>query len=266
MADEIRRLIRVRTQKGARFKRDGFGKKSQLSDSWRKPRGQHNKQREQKKAKGALPKPGFGSPLSVRGMHPSGFYEVLVYSADGLDGLNAKTHAVRISAKVGNRKRSGIQEKALAAGLKVMNAREASARAETPAASLKAKEEIVQKKEKPKKVKPKPKKKEEEPREVKEDKKEPAKPAAKKKVKAEPAEEKPKKTKKPKVQKTKAEDSPEQKPEKSTKPKAESTKPKAESTKPKAESTKEKKEKPKTAQKTAASQKKKTASGVKDNE
>jgi large subunit ribosomal protein L32e len=266
MADEIRRLIRVRTQKGARFKRDGFGKKSQLSDSWRKPRGQHNKQREQKKAKGALPKPGFGSPLSVRGMHPSGFYEVLVYSADDLEGINAKTHAVRISAKVGNRKRSGIQEKALAAGLKVLNAREASARAETPPASLKAKKEIVQKKEKPKKVKPKPKKKEEEPREVKEEINESAKPAAKKKVKAEPAEKKPKTTKKPKVKKAKAEDSPEQKPGKSTKPKAESTKPKAESTKPKAESTKEKKEKPKTAQKTAASQKKKTASGVKDNE
>ncbi len=260
MADEIRRLIRVRTQKGARFKRDGFGKKSQLSDSWRKPRGQHNKQREQKKAKGNLPKPGFGSPIAVRGMHPSGFYEVLVYSADDLDGLNAKTHAVRISANVGNRKRSGIQEKALSAGLKVLNAREAPAPAGTPQpAPVKAKEEAVQKKEKPKKAKPKPTKKAEEPREVKEEKKEPAKPAAKKKVKAEPAEEKPKKAKKPKVQKAKAEGSSEPKPEKSTKPKAESTKPKA-------ESTKEKKEKPKTAQKTAATKQKKTALGVKDNE
>jgi large subunit ribosomal protein L32e len=257
MADEIRRLIRVRTQKGARFKRDGFGKKSQLSDSWRKPRGQHNKQREQKKAKGNLPKPGFGSPIAVRGMHPSGFYEVLVFSADDLDGLNAKTHAVRISANVGNRKRSGIQEKALSAGLKVLNAREAPAPAGTPRpAPVKAKEEAVQKKEKPKKAKPKPTKKAEEPHEVKEEIKKPAKPAAKpaakKKVKAEPAEEKPKKAKKPKVQKAKAEGSSEPKPKKSTKPKAESTK--------------EKKEKPKTAQKTAATKKKKTASGVKDNE
>jgi large subunit ribosomal protein L32e len=57
MTTEIKRLIRVRVDKGASFKRDGFGKKRQLSDSWRKPRGQHNKQREQKKAKGALPKP-----------------------------------------------------------------------------------------------------------------------------------------------------------------------------------------------------------------
>jgi large subunit ribosomal protein L32e len=253
MADEIRRLIRVRTQKGARFKRDGFGKKSQLSDSWRKPRGQHNKQREQKKAKGALPKPGFGSPVSVRGMHPSGFYDVLVYSTDDLEGLNAKTQAVRIAAKVGNRKRAGIQEKALSAGLKVLNAREAPAPAGTPRpAPITAKEEAVQKKEEKKKAKPKPRKKEEEPRKVKEEKKEPAKPTTKKKVKAKPAEETPKKTRKPKVQKAKAEDSSEQKPKKSTKPKVESTK--------------EKKEQPKTARKTAARPKKKSGTGVKDNE
>lgn len=252
MADEIRRLIRVRTQKGARFKRDGFGKKSQLSDSWRKPRGQHNKQREQKKAKGALPKPGFGSPVSVRGMHPSGFYDVLVFSADDLEGLNPKTHAVRISANVGNRKRSGIQEKALSAGLKVLNAREAPGTVKTQIKPLKAKEEIVQKKEQKKKAKPEPKKKEKEAPRVKEEKKEPAKPAIKKKAKPEPAEEKPTKTKKPKVQKAKAEDASEQKPKKSPKPKAESIK--------------EKKEKPKTAQKPATKQKKKTGTGVKDNE
>jgi large subunit ribosomal protein L32e len=252
MPDEIRRLIRVRTQKGARFKRDGFGKKSQLSDSWRRPRGQHNKQREQKKAKGVLPHPGFGSPVSVRGMHPSGFYDVLVYSAADLEGLNAKTHAVRISANVGNRKRFGIQEKALSAGLKVLNAREVPApTGNQRPAPVKTKEEVVEKKEEEKKVKPKPKKKEEPP-EVKEEKKAPAKPAAKKKVITEPAEETPKTAKKPKVQKAKVEDSSEPKPKKSTKPKAESQK--------------GQKEKPKTTKKTAATKKKKTASGVKDNE
>jgi len=126
MADEIRRLIRVRTDKGARFKRDGFGKKPQLADSWRKPRGQHNKQREQKKAKGALPKPGFGSPVAVRGMHPSGFFEILVYKIDDLEGLNPKTQAIRIAGTVGGRKRAVIQEKALTAGLRVLNAKAAA--------------------------------------------------------------------------------------------------------------------------------------------
>ena len=123
MTTEVKRLIRVRTDKGARFKRDGYGKKRQLSDSWRKPRGQHNKQREQKKAKGALPKPGFGSPVAVRGMHPSGFFEVLVTSLKDLEGLDPKTQAVRLGATVGTRKRIIIQEQAVSAGLKVLNAR-----------------------------------------------------------------------------------------------------------------------------------------------
>jgi large subunit ribosomal protein L32e len=121
MTTETKRLIRVRTDKNATFKRDGYGKKRQLSDSWRKPRGQHNKQREQKKAKGALPKPGFGSPVAVRGMHPSGFFEVLLFSVRELDGIDPKTHAVRLGATLGERTRLGLQEKALAAGFKVLN-------------------------------------------------------------------------------------------------------------------------------------------------
>jgi large subunit ribosomal protein L32e len=139
MTTEIKRLIRVRVEKGATFKRDGFGKKRQLSDSWRKPRGQHNKQREQKKAKGALPKPGFGSPVAVRGMHPSGFFEVLVTSLKELEGLDPKTQAVRIGATVGTRKRVIIQEQAVSAGLKVLNAHVAKA----PAKKTPTKKEVT---------------------------------------------------------------------------------------------------------------------------
>ena len=127
MTTEVKRLIRVRVAKGASFKRDGYGKKRQLSDSWRKPRGQHNKQREQKKAKGALPKPGFGSPIAVRGMHPSGFFEVMVFSEKDLDGIDMKTQAVRIGGTVGERKRAALQEMAVSAGIKVLNARVATA-------------------------------------------------------------------------------------------------------------------------------------------
>jgi large subunit ribosomal protein L32e len=139
MTTETKRLIRVRTEKGAVFKRDGFGKKRQLSDSWRKPRGQHNKQREQKKAKGALPKPGYGSPIAVRGMHPSGFFEVLVFTEKDLEDLDTKTQAIRISAGVGGRKRKALQEKATEAGFKILNARvvKAPVKKETPAESEK---------------------------------------------------------------------------------------------------------------------------------
>jgi len=185
MATEVKRLIRVRVEKGASFKRDGYGKKRQLSDSWRKPRGQHNKQREQKKAKGAHPKPGFGSPVAVRGMHPSGFFEVLVSSAKELEGLDPKTQAVRIAATVGDRKRVALQDAALAAGLKVLNARTVKAKTKkAPAKKEEAKDEGKQKKEVKKPAKSKaaaPAKKEakkEKPAPKAEEKKAPAKKAA----------------------------------------------------------------------------------------
>jgi large subunit ribosomal protein L32e len=248
MTTEVKRLIRVRTDKGASFKRDGYGKKRQLSDSWRKPRGQHNKQREQKKAKGALPKPGFGSPVAVRGMHPSGFFEVLVTSLKDLEGLDPKTQAVRLGATVGTRKRVIIQEQAVSAGLKVLNAR-------------------VVKTTKAKPAKIKPVKKDE--REEKAEKKAPVKKAAvpaKKAVKKNAA--------KPKTEKTEektAEKAEKKAPVKKlvSKPKTEKTEKKAEkkaptkkaAAKPKAEKAVE--AKPKPAAKLKA---KTTKSGVKKNE
>jgi large subunit ribosomal protein L32e len=128
MADEKKRLIRVRSERSARFKRDGMGKKKQIADSWRKPRGLHSKKRIQKKAKGPLPSPGFGSPVAVKGMHPSGYREVLVFTPAEMGGLDPEIYAVRIGASVGNRKRLALQEQAMAAGLKVLNPRDIRAK------------------------------------------------------------------------------------------------------------------------------------------
>ncbi len=129
MANEKKRLIRVRTERKARFKRDGLGKKPQLAASWRRPRGLHHKQRRQKKAKGPLPTPGYGSPLPVRGIHPSGFYEVLVASTAELEGLDPMTTAIRIRGPVGLRKREEIQAGAIQKGLRILNPKETQRKA-----------------------------------------------------------------------------------------------------------------------------------------
>jgi len=205
MTTEVKRLIRVRTDKGAVFKRDGYGKKRQLSDSWRKPRGQHNKQREQKKAKGALPKPGFGSPVAVRGMHPSGFFEVLVTSLKDLEGLDPKTQAVRLGGTVGTRKRKIIQEQAVAAGLKVLNARVVKTTKTKPVKTKPVKKdeskEKAEKKTPAKKTAGKPKA---EKTEEKTEKKAPAKKAAAKPKAEKAVEVKPKAAAKPKTKTTKS--------------------------------------------------------------
>jgi len=128
MGDEKKRLIKVRSDKSARFKRDGAGKKRQLSDSWRKPRGLHSKKRIQKKAKGPLPTPGFGSPVAVKCMHPSGFREIHVFTLAELENLDPSVYAIRIGASVGNKKRLVLQQQALAVGLKVLNPRDIRSR------------------------------------------------------------------------------------------------------------------------------------------
>lgn len=126
MDTETKRLIRVRAAKRASFKRGGYGTKKQLSDSWRRPRGLQSKQRLQKKAKGAHPTPGFGSPVAVRGLHPSGYEDILVHNPQELEGLDAATQAVRIAGAVGMKKREQMQIRAGELGLRVLNPKDAS--------------------------------------------------------------------------------------------------------------------------------------------
>ncbi len=116
-------MLRVRARQKAKKPEFNFHdshKKKRLGTSWRKPRGLHNKLRQQVAAKGKLVRPGFGSPRLVRGFHPSGFKEVLVNNVAELAG--AQGCAVRIASAVGRKKRMEIQAKAAEMNLKVLNA------------------------------------------------------------------------------------------------------------------------------------------------
>jgi large subunit ribosomal protein L32e len=132
MADNKMRLIRMRAENRARFQRRGIHEKKRLADVWRKPKGRHNKLRRQIKAKGPLPRPGYGSPSAVRGLHPCGLSDILVHNEAMLASLDPKVHAVRIAAGVGMKKKMEIQKTALDAGLKVLNPRQAPASEEEP--------------------------------------------------------------------------------------------------------------------------------------
>jgi len=129
MVDEKMRLIRARNGKRATFKRQCLHQKKKLDDVWRRPRGLQSKMRKQIRAKGRQPRPGYGGPAAVRGFHPSGYEEVLVFRPEDIEGLNAETHGIRIAATVGNKKREVIQDKALELGLKVFNLKDASIKA-----------------------------------------------------------------------------------------------------------------------------------------
>jgi large subunit ribosomal protein L32e len=133
MADNKMRLIRMRAGNRARFQRRGIHEKQRLADVWRKPKGRHNKLRRQIKAKGPLPRPGYGSPALVRGLHPCGLSDVLVHNEGMLIPLDPELHAVRIAAGVGMKKKMEIQKKAMEAGLRVLNPRQAPEIEEEPA-------------------------------------------------------------------------------------------------------------------------------------
>ncbi|MBN1432262.1 MAG: 50S ribosomal protein L32e, partial [Methanomicrobiaceae archaeon] len=130
MADDKIRLIRARNAQRTSFKRQGLSRKKKLEDTWRRPRGLQSKQRKGYRAKGAHPQPGYGSPRVVRGMHPSGYEDILVFNTADLENLDSETQAVRISATVGNRKRADIQAKAEELGLRVLNLKDTSAPSE----------------------------------------------------------------------------------------------------------------------------------------
>lgn len=127
MASEIKKLIRARVAKKARFSRQCLSAKVKLADTWRRPRGLHSKQRKDYRAKGSHPEAGFGAPRAIRGFHPSGFREVLVFTPAELEEIDAATTAVRIGASVGGQKRAVIQTKAAALGLKALNLKETKA-------------------------------------------------------------------------------------------------------------------------------------------
>lgn len=121
----LKRLLRLRLQMKRRkpeFVRIDQWRYKRIEDSgWRNQRTLDNKIR--RKWKG-WPKPvevGYRKPAAVRGLHPSGFVEVLVHRPEDLAGLDPKVHAVRIGRTVGLRKRLEIVKKARELGFYVLN-------------------------------------------------------------------------------------------------------------------------------------------------
>lgn len=92
-----------------------------IKESWRRPRGSQSKVRKRIKGKIKMPSVGYGAPKKLRYLHPSGFEEVLIYNIKELEKINPKTQAIRISGRIGKKKRKEILEKAKKMKIKVLN-------------------------------------------------------------------------------------------------------------------------------------------------
>ena len=170
---------RAKNKKPAFIRAESW-KYDRFSLSWRRPRGLDNKIRRKIKGWPAGVSVGYKGPKIARGLHPSGYREVMVFNVQGLSKIDPNTQAARIAHTVGKRKRALIIAEAKKLNIKILNFKaspetekkeeeaaegEEKEQEQTEEASeeKEVEEEEKPKKEKaPKKTKPKPKKGDEE--------------------------------------------------------------------------------------------------------
>jgi large subunit ribosomal protein L32e len=119
-----KRLMELRKKidkKRPAFRRVESWRYKRVKDSWRKARGIDSKTRKKKKSGVKSPTIGYRSPKKVRGLHPSGMIEVLIATIDDLKNLNKKKHALKISGKLGAKKRIILTDYCQRRGFKILN-------------------------------------------------------------------------------------------------------------------------------------------------
>ena len=130
--EETKANLKIRSiqkKKQPAFRRQEWFRYKRLSHSgWRKPKGYQSKQRLNMKYRSPMARIGFGKIAAVRGLHSSGFEEVLVHQIRDMDSLNPELQAIRIGSTVGNRKRIAIHARADDLGVRVLNRRNISPR------------------------------------------------------------------------------------------------------------------------------------------
>ena len=127
LSDDIKVALALRFEqkkKTPAFKRTEWFRYKRLSRSgWRAPHGMDNKQRRNYKYRSSLVRVGHGKVAAARGLHPSGFKEVMVHNTGDLESIDPETEAARVGKTVGGRKREQIYTRADELGIRVLNRR-----------------------------------------------------------------------------------------------------------------------------------------------
>ena len=126
LTPEVERALKIRMEIKSRkpeFIRQESWRYVRVKESWRRPRGIDSKMRLRKKGRPPLVSIGYRGPKLARGLHPTGFKEVIVYNVKDLESVNPDVEAIRIASTVGRRKRLEIIKRADELGIKVLNRR-----------------------------------------------------------------------------------------------------------------------------------------------
>src|SRR2546428_11863762 len=92
------------------FNRQESWRYKRVKQAWRRARGVTSKIRKEEAGWPPKVKVGYGTAAATRGLHPRGLQERLIYRLSELEGLDPKIHIIRISARVGERKRLPLLE------------------------------------------------------------------------------------------------------------------------------------------------------------
>ena len=90
------------------FNRQESWRYKRVKPAWRRARGVTSKMRKEESGWPAKVKVGYGTAAATRGLHPRGLRERLIHRISELEGLDPKIHIIRISARVGERKRLAL--------------------------------------------------------------------------------------------------------------------------------------------------------------
>jgi large subunit ribosomal protein L32e len=113
------------------FLRSESWRYSKLSESWRRPRGLDHKMRRKIKGWPPMVSTGYKGPKVARGLHPSGYWEVLIHNVQEVSKVDSKTQAARIAHTVGKKKRAEIIAEAKKKKVVLLNAKEVKEAEET---------------------------------------------------------------------------------------------------------------------------------------
>jgi len=125
------------------FKRQESWRYKRVEKIWRKPRGLDSKMRKGVKGWPQSAAVGYRGPKEARGLHPSGYIEVLVRTVDDVGRVDPETQAIRIAHTVGARKRVEIMAKAEESEIHVLNPKRV-VEAEEAEEEEKAEEELAE--------------------------------------------------------------------------------------------------------------------------